>query len=150
MSEVNFGELLNVQVETAERPKVFPEGPYDTLITGHEMGTSSQKGTPFVKFLCKLIGPRDGVENELFEEAGGMEGLNKRKPLALTFYLTTDAMYRLREFLENTLELSCSGRTFEVVIPEATNFSFISTIKHSPGSRPGDVYMNIDDTAAAD
>ncbi len=148
MSEVNFGELLNVQVETAERPKVFPEGTYDTLVTGHEMGTSSQKGTPFVKFQCKLIGPKE-VEDELFEEAGGMEGLNKRKPLALTFYLTTDAMYRLREFLEDTLELSCSGRTFDVVIPEATNVSFISTIKHSPGSKPGDTYMNIDDTAVA-
>ena len=149
MSEVNFSELLTTQVDTAERPKSFPIGDYNALITGHEFGKSSQKETPFVRFMCKLLSPLESVDEELFEEAGGMEALNARKPIRLDFYITPDALYRLREFLEDSLELSCSGRSFDEVIPEATNVSFVANIKHDAGQKPGEVYMNIDSTAKA-
>ena len=148
MAEVNFAELLSIQVESAERPKSFPIGDYNTIVAGHEFGTSSQKGTPYVRFNIKLLGPLEGVDEELFEEAGGMEALNARKPLRLDFYLTPDAMYRLREFLEESLDLSCAGRAFDEVIPEATNVSFVSSVKHDAGNKPGEVYMNINDTAS--
>lgn len=149
MSEVNFGELLNVQVDSVERPKSFPINSYDTIIASYEYGKSSQKETPFVRFWCKLLGPQEDVDEELFEEAGGLEALAARKPIKLDFYLTDGAMYRLREFLEDTLDLSCSGRTFDSVIPEAVNVSFTATIKHDAGNKPGEVYMNIADTAKA-
>ena len=149
MTEVNFGELLNVQVDTVERPKSFPIGSYDAIVTGHEMGKSPQKETPFVRFWCKLLGTQEDVDDELFEDAGGVEALAARKPIKLDFYLTADAMYRLREFLEDSLDLSCSGRTFDVVIPEATNVSFTASITHDAGSKPGEVYMNIGSTALA-
>ena len=50
MPDVNFGELLGVQVDSAERPKTFPTGNYSAVVIGHETGTSSKKGTPFVRF----------------------------------------------------------------------------------------------------
>lgn len=149
MTEVNFADLLNVQVDTAERPKSFPIGNYQAIIAGHEFGTSSRKGTPFVRFFCKLVGPSEDVDEEIFEEVGGMEALQARKPLRLDFYLTGDAMYRLREFLEDSLELQCAGRSFDEVIPEATNVTFTATIAHDAGQKPGEVYMNISDYAIA-
>lgn len=149
MTEVNFSELLSAQVDTVERPKNFPAGPYSAIVVSHEQGTSSQKGTPFVRFLIKLISPLEGVPMDEFEEAGGMEALNARKPLRVEFYLTKEALYRLREFLESSLELSCDGRTFDEVIPESTNAALTVTIKLNPGSKPGDIFMNIDDHAKA-
>ncbi len=149
MSEVDFSALLNKQVDTTERPKSFPVGNYQAVIAGHEFGTSTKKGTPFVRFFCKLTGPGEDVDEEIFEEVGGMGALQARKPLRLDFYLTDDAMYRLREFLEDSLELQCAGRSFDEVIPEATNVSFTATIKHDAGTKPGETYMNIDDYAVA-
>ena len=145
MTEVNFSELLSVQVDSVERPKSFPVGHYEAVIAGHEMGKSSQKETPYVRFLIKLIGPSEDVDEDLFDAAGGMTALRERKPLFLTFYLTKDAMFRLREFLENGLELNCSGRNFDEVIPETANVSVTVHVSHTAGQKEGEFYMQIDD-----
>ncbi len=149
MTEVNFNELLSVQVESVERPKSFPVGHYEAIVAGHEMGKSSQKETPFVRFQIKLIGPSEDVDEELFDDAGGMEALRDRKPIPLTFYLTKDAMFRLREFLENTMELSCSVRNFDEVIPETANVSLKVHIAHRAGQKEGEFYMDLDDHMSA-
>ncbi len=149
MSEVNFQELLAKQVDSVERPKAFPIGSYDAIIAGHEYGKSSKKETPYVRFWCKLIGTRDDVVDEDFEAAGGLEALNARKPIKLDFYITDAALWRLTDFLQNSLDLNCAGRTIDSVIPEATNVPLIVSIVHEAGSKEGDVFMNIGDTAIA-
>ena len=145
MDDVNFNELLGVQVQSVERPKNFPVGLYTSIVVNHEMGKSSRKETPYVRFPIKLLGPGEDVDQELFEEAGGMEELNARKPLNLDFYLTKDAIYRLREFLEDTLDLSCSGRNFDEVIPETTNAQLTVVIGHRQGNKEGEIWMEIAD-----
>lgn len=142
MPNVNFAELLSKRVDEAERPPVFPAGPYNGIITGHEFLTSSKKGTPFVRFWVKLNAPLEGVDEELFEQAGGMEKLSTRKPLGFDFYLTDDAFYRLREFLEDGLQMNSTGRAFDEMIPETTNAEFIPLITHDAGER-NVIYMNI-------
>ena len=146
---VNFNELLSVQVQSVERPKNFPPGHYEAIVTGHEYGTSPVKETPYVRFPIKLLGPSEDVDEELFEEAGGMEALGKRKPLHLDFYLTPDAIYRLREFLENGLALNSSGRNFDEVIPESTNVALTVLISHRAGQKKDEFFMNISDYLAA-
>lgn len=147
---VNFEEILNKQVDSVERPPLFPKGSYDALCLSHEFGKSSQKETPYCRFMIKLVSPRNDVDLDEFDAAGGHEKLNDRKPLRLDFYLTGDALYRLREFLEGSLNLQVSGRNFDQVIPESENVPLIVNIKHTAGSRPGDRYMEIDDTAPAE
>ncbi len=149
MSEVNFQELLAKQVDSVERPKAFPIGSYDAIIAGHEHGKSSKKETHYVRFWCKLIGTREDVDNEDFEAAGGLEALTARKPIKLDFYVTDAALWRLTEFLQESLDLNCAGRTIDAVIPESTNASLIVSIIHEAGTKQGDVFMNIDDTAKA-
>ncbi len=148
--EVNLSELLQVQVESVERPPTFPVGPYNAIVMSHELGKSSQKGTPFCRFFIKLLNPHEGVDEDLFDEAGGMEKLLTRKEMRLDFYLTPDAMYRLREFLEDTCQLSCSGRNFDVVIPEANNTEITIEIGHQAGQKEGEVFMQIVDHAPAE
>ena len=147
--EANFNELLSKQIDSVERPKLFPAGNYSALVTGHETGKSPQKGTDFVQFGIKLTGPQNDVDPEAFEEAGGMEKLQDRRDLNLMYYITPDALYRLREFLENSLELSCDGRSFDTVIPEATNCPLTALIRHTPARKEGEFWMEIADTAIA-
>ena len=149
MTEVNFNDLLKKQIDTVERPKNFPINNYDAIIAGHEHLKSSQKETPFVRFWCKLLGPQEDVDADLFEEAGGLEALAARKPIKYDFYITEAALPRLREFLEDSLCLNCEGRNFDTVIPESTNVALTVTIKHDAGTKPGDFWMNISDSAKA-
>ncbi len=150
MSEVNFTDLLSKQVESVERPPVFPAGHYLSTILGHKLDTSTNKGTPYCRFEVKLISPGEDVDEDLFEAAGGQEALDKKKPLNHDFYLTADAFYRLREFLEDGLKLGVSGRNFDEVIPETTNMSYLAKIKLAAGTREGEYYMNINDYAATE
>lgn len=149
MADVNFAELLSQQVDSVERPKLFPKGSYNAIVLKHTLGTSTQKATPYVEFDVKLLSPQSDVDEELFEAAGGQEALDKRAPLRLTFYITQQATYRLREFLETTLELNCNGRNFDAVIPEATNAAFTAEIDNKPGKKEGEYYMNVVDHAKA-
>ena len=147
---VNFKDLLGVQVDSAERPVNFPVGQYDAIVMNYEFGESAQKGTPFCQFNIKLTAPREDVDDDQFEAAGGMEKLNARAPLRLTFYVTDNALYRLREFLENTMELPKEGRNFDEVIPEAANLPLVVTIKHRAGQKEGEFFMEIADHAPAE
>ena len=150
MTDVDFKELLSTQIESAERPKNFPVGHYDAVVAAHEIGKSSQKETPFVRFPIKLVGPGEDVDAELFEEAGGMEALRERKPVPMTFYLTKDALFRLREFLENGLALDCGGRNFDEVIPETVNMPLVVHVSHRAGRKEGEFFMELDDYLKAE
>jgi hypothetical protein len=145
----NFEELLGQQVESVEPPRLFPIGSYDAVLGRYETGNSSNKGTPFVRFPVKLVGPKEDVDQDEFEAAGGMEKLINRSPLRLDFYMTPDASFRLRQFLENTLEMDSHNRTFDSMLPETDGMSLVVQIKHEAGQNEGEMFMRIGGTAAA-
>lgn len=145
----NFADLMNKPVEEAEKPKPVPDGTYLATIMKHEFGTSAKKNTPYLRFDFKLIAATDDVDAELLEEVGGEEFLAK-KVMRSDFYLTDDAMYRLREFLENALELNVSGRNFDDVIPEATNMQVLISVGHTISEDGQTTYANIDGFAKAE
>lgn len=139
----NFKELLSQQVDDIEPPKLFPAGVYEALITEHKFDNSTQKGTPYCRFMCKLIQPVGEFDREAFEEAGGLEKLNGRSPLRYDFYLTDDAFFRLKNFMKNGLNMETSARTFDELMPETKNSTFLAVIKHSTGREAGSVFMEI-------
>lgn len=139
----DFKALLSQQVQSVEAPKLFPIGNYDAICGAHELLESSKKETPFVRFQVKLVGPREDVDPDDFEEAGGMEKLQSRSALRYDFYLTPDAYFMLRQFIENSLDIQCSERSFDEVLPETEGVPFIANIRHTPGQREGSMYMEI-------
>ncbi len=145
---VDFAVLMNKPVEDAERPKAAPAGTYLAGIISHEFGTSTKKGTPYCRFNFQLLAAQDDVDEEALDEAGGVEFLNKKR-MRYEFYLTDDAMFRLREFLEEALELSCSGRNFDEVVPETANMQVLVNIVHTLSDDGKDTYANIDTFAKA-
>ena len=145
---VDFAALMNKPVEEAVRPPTAPAGHYLAGIVSHEFGTSTKKGTPYCRFNFQLLAAQDDVDEEILEAAGGVEFLNKKR-MRYEFYLTDDAMYRLREFLEEALELNCSGRNFDEVVPESANMQVIVEIVHTLSDDGSETYANIGTFAKA-
>ena len=148
MPTVDFSAIMSKPVEAAVRPPTAPAGTYLAGIVGHEFGTSSKKGTPYCRFNFQLLAAQDDVDEAALEEAGGVEFMNKKR-MRYEFYLTDDAMYRLREFLEDALELNCSGRNFDEVIPETVNMQVLLGVTHTLSDDGKDTYANIDTFAKA-
>lgn len=145
----DFSQILSKKVEQAEKPKPLPAGTYRFLVKGHEFDESRQKKTPYVRFNVQPLAPESDVDPTVFDEFGGLGKLGG-KLLRAEYYLTDDAMYRLREFLEDALSLSCEGRSFGEVIPEAVGREFLGTVAHSTSQDGKDIYANIVATARAE
>jgi hypothetical protein len=110
---VDFRSLLSTPVESAERPKPRPAGTYTGIIERFQFDKSKQKLTPFVRFTVAAVSPGDGIDQQALQEAGPID---KWKPHR-DYYLTNDALYRLRELIESC-GINPSGRTFNETIPE--------------------------------
>jgi hypothetical protein len=116
---VDFQSILNTKVDEAEAPKPLPEGTYLGRVSGHEFGESSQKKTPYCRIHCQPTEAMDDVDEEALNAVlAQVENDLSRRTLREDFYLTENALFRLREFLENHLKLETGGRPFAEVIPE--------------------------------
>ena len=142
----NFESILSQEVQTAERPKAAPVGTYICNVKDHTFDSSSRKQTPYVRYGLTPMVAEDDVDPDALEEYGGLEG----KSLRIDFYLTPDAVYRLREFLEEHLHINCDGRTFAETIPEAVGQQVKVHVTHTISDDGKQTYANIDSTAPVD
>ena len=115
---VDFAKLLEVQIDDIKRPKPIPAGNYDGTIVKYEfLESRGEKKTPYVEFSIRLESAGEGVdESELVDVE------LSTKILRHPFYLTTDAMFRLRDFIE-TFGESTAGRSVGEMIPDLLNRS---------------------------
>lgn len=134
---VDFASLVNVQAETIERPKPLPAGSYTALIEKQEFGTTSEKQTPYCRYLFKPTQAQDDVDATALAEVN----LSKIS-LRQDYWLTPDAVYRLKEFLEKTLGIESTGKTIGEMIPQAVGQQVLINVKHSI-DRKGEVRAEI-------
>jgi len=72
----------------------------------------------------------------------------QQKEMRLTFYLTENALFMLRDFFEKTMKFSVNGVTFSDLIPGTTGQHFLGTVTQEvSGDR---IFSNIDRTAPAE
>ena len=117
MSEVDFASLLDSKIEDSERPKPLPKGTYTVQVQRHEMGTSSRKGTPYVRIFFKILEAGDDVDKDKLSEPNIQRSLGNEK--FDDFYLTEASTFMLRDFIEGALKLKVgSGRTFKDALAE--------------------------------
>ncbi len=96
MTMANFSDILDLETSETERPKPLPQGTYTCVVQGlPRYDKSSKKQTPFVEFTLAPNGVLDDVDAEALEDMGGFAG----KTIRATYYLTDDALWRLKEFL---------------------------------------------------
>lgn len=143
MTDVNFEELLGQNTDEVEKPKPLPAGTYQMAVKEHAFDKSSKKGTPYVRFQLTPIAPGEDVDADLLAQLPNWQ----QKSIKADFYLTTDAIWRLKDFLESC-GVNCSGRTFAELIPEATGAYVSAFVKHEINGE--DTYANIDRITAAE
>lgn len=155
MANPNFNNILDRQAGDVERPKPLPIGPYVWKIKGlPEHGESNTKKTPYVEFTCIPLQAMEDVDPDALEES--LNRKSGKKMLAdmvqkLTFYKTEDAIWRLKEFLTDTLKLDDANgeKTLTALVDEAPNCEFIGEIRHTPTKDGKGVFASIGTTYAA-
>lgn len=138
----DFRTLLSKSTDTIERPKPLPQGTYYGTISRHEFGESSNKRTPYVRFHLQLTGPSDDIDPDM------MEGIDcTKKTLRRDFYLTEDALYRLKDFMES-LGIETAGRSLGEVIPETTGMPVMISVTQRNSQDGKEVYNDVGDVVA--
>lgn len=147
MANQTFSSILDRPSNAAEPPPTMPQGSYIAVVTGlYETGKSAKKQTPFVKFPLNLISALDDVDPEELVKAGGVAG----KKMHDTYYLTDDAEYRLRKFLDDcgVAEADDQGNAYShrERMDATPNCQVGITIKHTASEDGTKVFANISGT----
>lgn len=144
MSTANFEALLNTQADEIEPPKPMPAGSYTFNITRHDLTEVGEKNTPVCDFYCKPVAAGDDVDQDELPDNW------REKEMRLRFFLTEAAMFRLKDFLKEDLELETAGRAIGELIPEGINQQFLGQVEHSRSRDGKSTFANINDTAPAE
>lgn len=143
----NFAGILDRPSSEAERPKPLPQGSYFCVVSGlPRFDKSAKKQTPFVEFMLKVQSAGEDVDVDALAEMGGIAD----KQIKATYYLTDDAEYRLKEFLNDLdipLEEDGTALTHRQRIEQAPGRQVIATIKHTASDDGESVYANLGGTA---
>mgnify|MGYP000110663499 CR=1 FL=1 len=134
---VDFSALLSKPADEIKRPPALPAGTYKGIIKTHKFDESSEKKTPYVRFDVKFTG-------EFLEDvdANDVEGIDiAKRTLSKDYYLTEDAIYRLKEMLES-LGIPSAGRSIGEMIPEAIEAEVLMEISAKPDRREPDTIRN--------
>lgn len=141
----NFTDILNTKSEEIEKPKPLPVGQYlwsiPNLFEQEEIG---EKKTPALIWKCKCIAPQSDVDMAALAESGNAKDRDQR----ITFFLSEDALHRLRDFLTK-LGISENGRTIGERAADATGRTFLASIRHRPSKDGSQIYGEIDTNTIA-
>lgn len=146
MTGPNFGSVLDKPTEEIKRPPALPQGTYVFAVQGlPRQDKSTKKQTEFVEFTCKPIQAQDDVDADdlkAFTDAYGSIGDKAQK---LTFYLTDNSIYRLKEFMIDDLKIE-EEDTLRPMLEKTVGAQFLGQIKHTPSDDGKGVYANIAST----
>lgn len=144
----NFASVLDRPATEIERPKPLPVGTYLCILKGMpRYDKSAKKGTDFVEFTAVPQSALDDVNAEELANAGGLAD----KTIRMTYYLTDDAAWRLKKFLEDLkFDVEDPGVTMRQMIEESANNEIYVTMRHKPSQDGKSVFAEVADTARVD
>ena len=144
MSEgvVDFEQLLDMDAENAVKAPPMPGGTDRALVSENETVTSSQKGTPGIKFTFRGLDPMSDVDVDRWQAYLESPVINKEDiNLSDTFYLTPKAMFRLKDFC-----LACgTGEAGKMgkLVADAMKQTVLIEVKQSVSRDGKNVYSEI-------
>lgn len=146
---VSLQSILDRPASEIARPKPIPAGTYTCVVRKFEHGKSSKKGTEFVEFTLVPVtaGPEiDQAELDFaLTKPSGEKILLKDRTLRHTCYITEDAAWRLKKFLND-----CGvedGTSLGAMINQCINASVLVTVKHTNSDDGETIYANVGTTA---
>jgi hypothetical protein len=122
---VDFTSLLEKKTDDVEAPALLPAGSYLMTIAQYRTGESSKQKTPYVEFDLKIA---QAMEVEDQEGLAKVRNLTD-KTLKTQFYLSEDALFRLKDFLAKT-GLPTEGRSFAEILSEVAGAQIIGIVSH--------------------
>jgi hypothetical protein len=126
MKTPDFSTILDQQATDIEPPKPLPAGSYVCIVQGlPRFDKSSRKQTDFVEFTLQPVSAEDDVDADDLEDFGPLG----EKTIRATFYITNEAVYRLRDFLVD-LGLEIEGHSLNELINQSPGQSVIAHIVH--------------------
>jgi len=144
----DFNALLDTPLDQFEAPVPLPNGSYVAVISAPAK-LIEPKGdrNGGIEFEVTFIEAMPDVDAEALESSLRGKPLNEKKQ-RLTFWISDNSGYRLREFAENHLKLP-SGLTTRELLAQAPGIQFVANVTQKPSSRdPSKVYAEITSTAA--
>ncbi len=140
-----FGSILDKPSKSIDKPKPLPTGSYVCIIKGlPRQDVSSKKKTEFVEFNLEIVQPLQDVSEESIEAIpGGVVG----KSIRATFYLTEDALWRLKKFLSEDLEIEEGDRSLRAMLSETMGKQVVASVRHRPSDDGRDVFAELAGTA---
>jgi hypothetical protein len=134
---------LSKPTDSIEKPKPLPAGTYNGVISKYEFGESKEKKTPYVRYHLTAHSAGEDVDPD------SIEGIDlSKKSLRRDFYLTEDAMYRVKDFLDS-VGVSTSGRSLGEVIPEAINAAVLISVTQRSSPDGSEIYNDVGNVVGA-
>lgn len=135
-------EILSKQAKDIEAPKPYPVGTYVCLVDGvPTLEKVGKNQTDAFIFNTKIVQPIE-VDQTAMAEFGAIAG----KPLRQTFFVTEDAIYRLKTFLVDSLGID-DTLSIKAMIPQAMGKQFIATVGHRASEDGTRIYSEVKGTA---
>lgn len=130
MSKVDFRAILSNKVGAIEKPKPLPVGNYAAVVDSWEPQEVGKNKTPAIRVNFRLTAPGENVDMDELEQVGGLPAVLKRKVNA-AYWLTEDAMYRLREFMEDVCKAeNTEDRSISEVMADCLQAPVVVVLKH--------------------
>lgn len=144
MANPDFTSILAKAPSEIEKPKPLPAGTYLCTVQGMpKFDKSSKKQTPYAEFTYKILQAGEDVDKDALEEMGGIG----EKTLRDTYYITENAVYRLKEMLTNCGLDEGEYGSLQEMIEASPNCQLNVFIKHTASDDGKSVYANVDSTA---
>ncbi len=138
-----FKSILDRPMTAVERPKPLPVGTYLCTVKGEpKFDKSSRKGTDFVEFQLVPQSPAtdesgdnldvdaDDLKEALTKKDGTKVPLNS-KAIRATYYLTEEALYRLKDFLTHLgFDPDDEDADMSRLCHEAAGCQVLASLKH--------------------
>lgn len=142
----SFQDILNKKADEVEKPKPLPPGTYLGVVSGlPEFGEIGQNKTPVANLKIKLLSAGEDVDQDALKEINGWQGKEIRHRL----FLTEDAAWRVKQFLEEHLGLDGAGKSLGELFNDAPGQQVKFVLKHKPSQDGQSIYAEIDRTLPA-
>lgn len=149
---VDLSALLSESLDTVKRPPVKPAGTYHAVIAEYKFDVSSKQKTPYCQFTFSQVRPGADIDPaQLRDEDGNEIDLSRWKPSTQglsNFYMSENAKFRLKEFLES-LGINTVGRSWNETVPEARGCNVLLTVSLK-ATEDGKGFFNQIDSITAD
>jgi hypothetical protein len=140
----DFRALLSKPVDDIVKPKAIPTGTFVGRIDKYDLlEAKNERKTPYVRFSIKLASPGADIDPS---ELDGVD-LSK-KTLPKDFYLTDDALHRLKSFM-SSCGIDFTGRSLAETIPDFVGAEVTVYITQRTSEDGKEIYNDVKDIKGA-